>query len=112
MEREGPFETDGCSSTQKVSRRVHISQVTVLLSREPSMASLCNIKKWTVCCGGICLGLYKSDTLSGLSATVNKIFGGFTQSLQANVWTVLPLGLKDLLSPFYSSSILPFQIIV
>lgn len=78
---------------------------TVLLSREPSVSSLCNINKRPVYCGDICLGLYTSNTSSGLSATMDKVFGGITQSLQENVWVVLPLGLKDfLLNPSCSSS--------
>jgi len=55
---------------------------TVMLSREPSMAGLCNINKRTVYCGGVCLGLYTSDTSSGLSATVSKVFGDITEFLQ------------------------------
>ena len=69
--------------------------------------------KRTVYCIGVCLGLYTSDTSSGLSATVNKVFGDITQSLQANFCTILPLGIQHfIINPFYSSIIPPFQIIV
>jgi hypothetical protein len=73
--------------------RKYISN-TAQLSREHSVASLYNVNNRTVYCGVMCLGLCASDTWSGLSATVNKVFGDITQYLQANVWTVHSLGLK------------------